>query len=316
MSQRETVRLDDDEEVPVAEPGFSEKEQAKVEESQRPRAPVLYEIIRLEGENELGRPAMSLWWSGFAAGISIGFSFLTEAALAALLPKAEWAHIFSALGYTTGFIMVILGRQQLFTENVLTAVLPVVARSKLSWFLGMLRLWGIVLAANIVGCLVFACAFAFLPIVNTVISSEMAGLVHTLMGNTALEMFAKGIAGRLAYCCRRMDASLCGWHGDFCHRVTDVSHFAVQAHAYRRGQRRSTLRMGFGIDRHPGCDLEVLPSHVGRECRWRHGALLCSQLCPGPPRNLRGRNSGEVWSLASDHRYDEEAGTVNVSRIR
>ncbi len=194
MSQRETVRLDDDEEVPVAEPGLSEKEQAKVEESQRPRAPVLYEIIRLEGENELGRPAMSLWWSGFAAGISIGFSFLTEAALAALLPKAEWAHIVSALGYTTGFIMVILGRQQLFTENVLTAVLPVVARSKLSWFLGMLRLWGIVLAANIVGCLVFACAFAFLPIVNTAISSEMAGLVHTLMGNTVLEMFAKGIA--------------------------------------------------------------------------------------------------------------------------
>jgi len=115
----------DEEDVPEAERGLTDKEQSEVEKAQRPRAPVVYEIIRLEGERELRRPAASLWWSGVAAGISIGFSFLSEAALGAELPSTPWTHIIASAGYTAGFIIVILGRQQLFTENVLTAVLPV-----------------------------------------------------------------------------------------------------------------------------------------------------------------------------------------------
>jgi len=138
-----------EEEVPEAERGLSDKEQSEVREAQRTRAPVVYEIIRLEGERELRRPVSSLWWSGVAAGMSIGFSFLTQAALAAALPPSEWRPVISDLGYAVGFIVVILGRQQLFTENVLTAVLPVITRWKWSWLLRMLRLWGIVLAANV-----------------------------------------------------------------------------------------------------------------------------------------------------------------------
>ena len=183
----------DDEKVPEAERGLTQKEIGDVEQSQRPRAPVVYEIVRLEGERELRRPLSSLWWSGVAAGISIGFSFLTQAALAANLHQYDWKFAVISLGYAAGFMIVILGRQQLFTENVLTAVLPVITRWKLSWLLRMLRLWGIVLAANTAGCLVFACAFAFLPIAGKDIATEMAALVHRLMENTPFEMFAKGI---------------------------------------------------------------------------------------------------------------------------
>ncbi|MGC1588420.1 MAG: formate/nitrite transporter family protein, partial [Rhodomicrobium sp.] len=82
-----------------------------VEESQRPRAPVVYEIVRREGERELTRPLASLWWSGVAAGISIGFSFIAQAALAAYLPPSDWSHPVAALGYSAGFLIVILGRQ-------------------------------------------------------------------------------------------------------------------------------------------------------------------------------------------------------------
>ncbi|HWJ17862.1 MAG TPA: formate/nitrite transporter family protein [Geobacterales bacterium] len=183
----------DDEEIPEAERGLTDKEQSEVREAQRPRAPVVYEIIRLEGESELKRPIASLWWSGVAAGISIGFSFLSQAALAAGLPQSQWNHILTSLGYSVGFIIVILGRQQLFTENVLTAVLPVITRWKVSWFLRMLRLWGVVLAANVLGCFVFACAFALLPMLSDQVTGEMAKLVETLMRNSAWEMFAKGI---------------------------------------------------------------------------------------------------------------------------
>lgn len=180
-------------EIPEAEHGLTDKEQNLVEEGQRPRAPVVYEIVRLEGERELCRPLASLWWSGVAAGISIGFSFLTQGALAANLPESEWKHAVAALGYTTGFMIVILGRQQLFTENVLTAVLPVMTHWSFGWLLGMLRLWLIVLAANVAGCFVFACAFAFLPILDGDPTSALAELVGKLMQNSPFEMFAKGI---------------------------------------------------------------------------------------------------------------------------
>jgi formate/nitrite transporter FocA (FNT family) len=201
----------DDEEAPQHSPGLTDKEQGEVREAQRPRAPVVYEIVRLEGERELGRPISALWWSGLAAGISIGFSFLTQGALAAALPASEWRHLIADLGYAIGFIVVILGRQQLFTENVLTAVLPVITRRKFGWLLRMLRLWGVVLAANVVGCFVFACAFVWLPIVNAHVADELARIVQTLMANTPAEMFAKGIgAGWLIACVVWIIASTTG----------------------------------------------------------------------------------------------------------
>ncbi|MBN9353685.1 MAG: formate/nitrite transporter family protein, partial [Hyphomicrobium denitrificans] len=108
--------------------GLSRKERQQVREGVRHRPAVVYEIIRVQGEIELRRPSSALWWSGVAAGISIGFSFLTDAVLAAHLPASEWSPLIAKLGYAVGFLIVILGHQQLFTENVLTAVLPVMAR--------------------------------------------------------------------------------------------------------------------------------------------------------------------------------------------
>lgn len=173
--------------------GLSREEARHVKESRRPRAAVVYEIIRAEGEAELLRPFSALWWSGVAAGISIGLSFLTEAALAAHLPDSEWRPIIAKLGYAVGFLVVILGRQQLFTENVLTAVLPVISRRKMDWLTSMLRLWGIVLAANFVGCFVFALFLWGLPLVGPDVARELSHVVDRLMANSPFEMFAKGI---------------------------------------------------------------------------------------------------------------------------
>ncbi|WP_409562106.1 formate/nitrite transporter family protein [Hyphomicrobium sp. MC8b] len=173
--------------------GLSRKEKQQVREGVRHRPAVVYEIIRVQGEIELRRPVSALWWSGVAAGISIGFSFLTEAAIAAHLPAGGSTEVIAKLGYAVGFLIVILGHQQLFTENVLTAVLPIMARKQLHWVLRMVRLWGIVLAANIVGCLIFAMAMAFLPIVPVDVATAMSNIVGRVMANTPGEMFAKGI---------------------------------------------------------------------------------------------------------------------------
>ena len=65
----------------------------------------------------MARPVISLWWSGVAAGLSISFSLLAEAVLYTHLPDQPWRPLVRNLGYSVGFIIVVLSRQQLFTEN-------------------------------------------------------------------------------------------------------------------------------------------------------------------------------------------------------
>jgi formate-nitrite transporter family protein len=181
------------EDIPEPKVGLSRAEKSQVKGGTRLRAVVVYEIVRSEGEGELGRTFSALWWSGLAAGISIGFSFLTEAVLAAHLPDFEWKSIIAKTGYAVGFLIVILGRQQLFTENTLTAVLPVITRRKLDWLIGMLRLWGIVLAANVVGSLVFALALSSTNMVSAEVTHQLGDMVQIMMQNTPWQMFVKGI---------------------------------------------------------------------------------------------------------------------------
>jgi formate/nitrite transporter FocA (FNT family) len=131
-------------------------EKKQVEERLAIGAHVVYETIRREGEEELHRTASALAWSAFAAGLSMGFSFIAEALLMAHLPDSPWRPLIARLGYSVGFLIVVLGRQQLFTENTLTVVLPLLIRKDLATLLRMLRLWAVVLSANLVGTFLFA----------------------------------------------------------------------------------------------------------------------------------------------------------------
>jgi formate/nitrite transporter FocA (FNT family) len=136
----------------------SEKDQAELHAPLRPL--VIHEIVRAEGEEELRRPATALVWSGLAAGLSMGFSFVAQALLQADLPAGPGQHTLASAGYMVGFAIVVLGRQQLFTESTLTAVLPALHDRKVGTWLATLRLWAIVLLANLVGTWVFAAMLA------------------------------------------------------------------------------------------------------------------------------------------------------------
>jgi formate/nitrite transporter FocA (FNT family) len=136
-------------------------------------AHVVHETIRREGEDELQRTSAALAWSGFAAGLSMGFSLVAEGLLAAYMPNTPWAPLASKLGYSVGFLIVVLGRQQLFTETTLTAVLPLFARRNAKTGMGMLRLWGIVLGANLVGAYLFALTVGRVPIFSPQIYASM-----------------------------------------------------------------------------------------------------------------------------------------------
>lgn len=136
---------------------LSKDEEQEVRKRSSLRAAVVFETVRREGETEISRPALALAFSGLAAGLSMGASLVGTGVLRTYLPDAPWRTLVENLGYTLGFLIVILGRQQLFTENTLTAILPVLDDPDKPKKLGqMLRLWGIVLVTNVIGAAIFA----------------------------------------------------------------------------------------------------------------------------------------------------------------
>ncbi len=138
------------------DPGLSPEEADAVAQRKSGNAKVVHEVIRLQGDEELDRPALSLLSSGFAAGVSICASLLAEAFLRQSLPDAAWTRPVVALGYTVGFVIAIMGNLQLFTENTITVVLPVATHPSRVNFARLARLWSLAIVANLAGTLATA----------------------------------------------------------------------------------------------------------------------------------------------------------------
>jgi formate/nitrite transporter FocA (FNT family) len=148
--------------------------QEEAKEHQRLSAVTVFETIRREGKEELERPVVSLWWSGIAAGLALSTSVLAEAILYRVLAGSPAREAVAALGYALGFVLVILSRLQLFTENTLSVVLPVLARPSLDQLWRSARLWAVVFVANLVGT--FVTAFISLKLGTTSLENTAAML--------------------------------------------------------------------------------------------------------------------------------------------
>ena len=81
----------------------------------------------------------------------MGFSLAAMGLIHSRLPDTPWRSLITDFGYTVGFLAVILGRQHLYTENTLTVMLPLLTNRDRKTLWAMLRLWGIVLVANVIG---------------------------------------------------------------------------------------------------------------------------------------------------------------------
>lgn len=155
-------------------------------------ARAVYQAVRRDGEGELERPPASLWWSGIAAGVVLSSSVLAKALLHQKLPEAEWRPLVENLGYAVGFVLVILGRMQLFTENTITVVLPLVAERSRRVLLLTARLWALVLAANLVGTLLAALGLAY-GLATPAQLEALHAVSRPLVEKDALEMLLHAI---------------------------------------------------------------------------------------------------------------------------
>jgi formate/nitrite transporter FocA (FNT family) len=174
----------------IIAPDLTEKQQQEAEERAPISALVVHEAVRHDGEEELIRPVSALAWSGLAAGMSMGFSLVAMALFHAYLPDAPWRPLIARLGYPLGFLIVIIGRQQLFTENTLTVIIPLLARRNIRTLLLVVKLWVVVLVANLAGAHLFAWVVGNTPMFSSHVQHSMfqlaAEAAHVTFGQAVL----------------------------------------------------------------------------------------------------------------------------------
>ena len=159
---------------PVAEPDVAASQQKDLS---RPSAHEIYQQVAKNAKEELKRSTASLAISGFTGGIFMGLSALGVGLALARLGGSSHAFLISRMFYPLGFIVVILGRSQLFTENTLYPVALVLTEPRQIW--NTLRLWATVLPSNMLGALAFA---------------SLAGLTHSMPADVVHAIAGLGLA--------------------------------------------------------------------------------------------------------------------------
>jgi formate/nitrite transporter FocA (FNT family) len=123
----------------------------------------------------------------------MGFSLLSEAILSSRLPDAPWRPLIAKFGYCIGFLLVVLGRQQLFTENTLTVILPLLRKPNPPMFGNVARLWTIVLVCNLAGAFVMGWTLGNTDVVTPEVQRAMHELGLSAMQHGFWVLLLRGI---------------------------------------------------------------------------------------------------------------------------
>jgi formate/nitrite transporter FocA (FNT family) len=155
----------------------------------------VHAALRLEGEEELKRTTAALFWSAVSCGITLGISLIARGVLHHALPDTNWRPVVASVGYGAGFIALELGRQELYTGNTLTALLPYLHNRRAAVFTNVARVWLVVLIGNLIGAAIFALAAAWTTAFGAPLRGTFDELgVHALSHGTSTA-FVKGVFG-------------------------------------------------------------------------------------------------------------------------
>jgi formate-nitrite transporter family protein len=140
--------------------GVSQRQAEEIKSQSRPNAALIHETIRADGESELDRGWWAILLSGLAAGLSIALSLIVQGEFHAFISDSSIGRLVAPLGYSVGFLVVVMGRQQLFTENTLAPILPLLHHRDRGTLLSVVRLWVLVLVSNVADTWLAASALA------------------------------------------------------------------------------------------------------------------------------------------------------------
>jgi formate/nitrite transporter FocA (FNT family) len=162
-------------------------------DTRRLTAPEIFHNVIEDARAELKRSPKKLAFSGLAGGLTLGLTGLAVAAIRALLGRGGWQDLISYLAYPTGFIAVIIGRAQLFTENTLYPVILVLDERR--YLLETLRLWGVVFASNILGATLFALLAIKSGALLPGIANQLVDLGKEALQGSGAHIFWSGVIG-------------------------------------------------------------------------------------------------------------------------
>lgn len=153
----------------------------------------IFDAALENARSELKRSARKLAYSGVAGGVTMGLTGLGVASLRAANLQSSVQEVLPYLIYPIGFIAVIIGRAQLFTENTLYPVILVLDERR--HFLRTLRLWCVVFVSNIVGAAIFALLASRSSALRPDILGQLVRLGSEASGGTAAHLFWSGVIG-------------------------------------------------------------------------------------------------------------------------
>ncbi|HET7207580.1 MAG TPA: formate/nitrite transporter family protein [Terriglobales bacterium] len=166
-------------------------------DTSRLTAPEIFHAAKDNARKELKRSWRTLAFSGLAGGLTMGLTGLSVAAIRATLGEGAWAEFISYLAYPVGFIAVIIGRAQLFTENTLYPVLLILdeRNKRLHYASHTARLWLVVFAANVLGALCFAALVMRSSALPGDLAVQLVRLGREAVSSTGSHFFWSGIIG-------------------------------------------------------------------------------------------------------------------------
>lgn len=148
-----------------------------------------------EGLKELERRSFGLLISSFSAGLDLSFSLLLMGVVLTLFDGSAsqpLAQVVEAMAYSIGFIFVILGRSELFTEHTTRAVYPVLTRH--ASLRSLLKLWSVIYIGNIAGTAIFSKLVTVIgPGLGIIDLSSLNSLAHRVVSHPGWVLLLSGI---------------------------------------------------------------------------------------------------------------------------
>ncbi len=136
-----------------------------------------------EGKTEHKRSSKGLFMSSIAGGMEVGFTLLLAGIMFTMFNKElseSVMHWVLALCYPVGFVFVIIGRSELFTEHTNLAFTPVL--NGLVSVKSLLRVWGLVYLGNLIGGYLISFILTILgPSMEIISLSAFYELAHKLV---------------------------------------------------------------------------------------------------------------------------------------
>jgi formate/nitrite transporter FocA (FNT family) len=168
------------------------EQEVELRSTRRSAQEILEQVIE-NGHEELNRSTRALAFSGVAGGMTMGLTGLGVAIAQSALGEGQWQDFIAHMLYPLGFVAVIIGRAQLFTENTLYPVIIVLDERRR--VRDMLRLWGAVFFSNVLGALLFAFLAVRTPSLMPGYKEALIKLGLAALGNTTAFIFFSGVIG-------------------------------------------------------------------------------------------------------------------------